>query len=103
MSVKAKDFEKDASEIVWDLGSGHTQETTVPSLDYTVYKSRRLCAVRNVADAQHASTKSNGCEYYAGNTIPSVKVQIKGNRSFYFEGQPVPTPFFVDEPAIPAR
>src|SRR5882757_1397714 len=72
MSVKAKDFEKDALKYVWDLGSGHTQETTVPSLDYTYTKAGDYALSVTVADAQHASTKSNVVNIYAGNSIPSV-------------------------------
>jgi len=52
-----------------------------------------------VADAKKASTKSNVVSIYAGNTIPSVAVRLKGNRSFYFEGQPVAYSVVIDDPA----
>jgi glucose/arabinose dehydrogenase/cytochrome c551/c552 len=98
MTVKAKDFEKDALKYIWDPGDGHTQETATPFLDHTFTKAGDYALSVTVVDAQHASTKSNVVGIYAGNIIPSVQVRIKGNRSFYFEGQPVGYSVLVDDP-----
>ncbi len=99
MTVRAKDLEKDTLKYVWDLGDGHTQETTVPSLDYTFTKVGDYALSVSVSDGKHTPVKSNIASIYAGNIIPSVQVQIKGNRSFYFEGQPVSYSVHIDDPA----
>jgi len=88
-SVKARDFEKDSLKYVWDLGDGHTKETTIPSLDYTYNKAGDYGLSVTVVDAKNASTKSNTIGIYAGNATPIVNVEVKGNHSFYFVGHPV--------------
>jgi len=99
MTVSAKDLEKDALKYIWDLGDGATQETTVPFLDHTFTKAGDYALTVGVADGQHTPVKSNIVSIYAGNIVPSVQVQVKGNRSFYFEGQPVGYSVLVDDPA----
>jgi cytochrome c551/c552 len=98
-SVKARDFEKDALKYVWDAGDGHTQETTDPSFDYTYTKPGDFALSVTVVDAKNASTKSAVANIYAGNVVPSVDVVVKGNRGFYFEGQPVDYTVKIDDPA----
>jgi glucose/arabinose dehydrogenase/cytochrome c551/c552 len=99
LSVKATDFEKDSLKYVWHLGDAETQETTKPELDHTFAKAGDYALSVEVVDAKQASTKSNVVNIYAGNAIPSVSVQVKGNKSFYFEGQPVGYSVAIDDPA----
>ena len=99
MTVKAGDFEKDSLKYTWDPGDGTMQVTNVPYLDHTYTKAGDYALSVNVSDAQKASTRSNVIGIYAGNIIPTVNVQIKGNRSFYFDGQPVAYTVTVDDPA----
>ncbi|OJW54703.1 MAG: hypothetical protein BGO55_15105 [Sphingobacteriales bacterium 50-39] len=89
LSVKAHDVERDSLKYVWDIGDGHTQETTTPSFDYTYTKPGDYALSVTVVDAKNASTKSSIVGIYAGNSIPLVNVEVKGNHSFYFEGHPV--------------
>jgi len=98
-SVKAHDFEKDSLKYVWDAGDGHKQETTTPSFDYTYTKAGDYALSVTVMDAKNASTKSSVVGIYAGNSIPIVNVEVKGNHSFYFEGHPVNYAVTVDDPA----
>ena len=87
--VKASDFEKDSLRYNWDLGDGSKKETTVPVLQYTYNRAGDYAISVDVIDAHNATTKSGVAAVYAGNTTPAVNVIIKGNQSFYFEGQPV--------------
>jgi len=103
LSVKAKDHEKDSLKYIWDTGDGGTQETSAPMLDHIYTKGGDYALSVTVMDAQHAATKSNVLSVYAGNVIPTVNVQIKGNRSFYFEGQPAAYAVAVDDPANTGR
>jgi glucose/arabinose dehydrogenase/cytochrome c551/c552 len=98
-SVKARDFEKDSLKYVWDAGEGHTQETAIPSFDYTYTKPGDYALSVTVVDTKNASTKSNIVGIYAGNATPIVNVRVKGNQSFYFEGHPVNYAVTMDDPA----
>jgi len=103
LSVRAKDPEKDSLKYIWDTGDGGTRETSVPILDHTYTKTGDYALSVKVVDAQHASTKSNVLSVYAGNIIPTVTVQIKGNRSFYFEGEPAAYTVVVEDPTDTAK
>jgi cytochrome c len=98
-SVKAKDLENDSLKYTWSPGDGTTQETNTPSFDHTYTKAGDYALSVTVTDANKSSTKSNLVAIYAGNSIPTVNVQIRGNRSFYFEGQPVAYSVDVTDPA----
>ena len=89
VTVKARDIEHDSLRYVWDLGDGTKKETKVPRLQYTYNKAGDYAISVEVIDAGNASSKSGVVAIYAGNTTPLVDVVIRGNQSFYFEGQPV--------------
>ncbi|GAA4438396.1 hypothetical protein GCM10023188_33750 [Pontibacter saemangeumensis] len=86
--VEAKDPENDKMRYVWKVG-GETKATTEPTLKHTFTEKGDHTISVEVFDAQDASSKSKDLMLYAGNEQPKVDIALQGNRSFYFEGQPV--------------
>jgi cytochrome c len=99
MNVKAKDVENDSLRYVWDPGDGHKKETNSPTLEYTYTRPGDYALSVEVIDAKNASSRSEVINIYAGNATPAVNVQINGNQSFYFPGEPVNYSVKVDDPA----
>ncbi|MCX2741049.1 ThuA domain-containing protein [Pontibacter anaerobius] len=87
-TVEAKDPENDKMRYVWNVG-GKTKETTEPTLQHTFTSTGDQNISVTVYDDKDASTKSKVLTLYAGNEQPQVNIALQGNRSFYFEGQPV--------------
>jgi cytochrome c551/c552 len=88
-TVDAADPEKDELTYEWDLGNGEKKETKKPRLEYTYNKVGDYGISVNVRDDENAVSKSNIVSVYAGNDAPVVTIDIKGNKTFYFAGQPV--------------
>ena len=88
-SVIATDADKDALTYVWDLGNGIKKTTTTPKLSYTYNKAGEYNVSVAVMDKLKASTKSNSVKVFAGNEYPDVKIDIAGNKSFYFTDKPI--------------
>ncbi|MGN6492165.1 MAG: ThuA domain-containing protein [Agriterribacter sp.] len=88
-SVEATDPEKDALTYVWTTGNGQTKETKEPTADLVLDKAGDYAIAVEVKDDKGASAKSNAVNVYAGNTIPNVAIEVKGNQSFYFPGKAV--------------
>jgi glucose/arabinose dehydrogenase/cytochrome c551/c552/type 1 glutamine amidotransferase len=86
--VEAKDPENDKMRYVWNVG-GTKKETTEPTLKHTFTNKGDHAISVAVLDDKDASSTSNTLTLYAGNEQPQVNVAVQGNRSFYFEGQPV--------------
>ncbi|MHA6247526.1 ThuA domain-containing protein [Pontibacter sp. CAU 1760] len=86
--VEAKDPENDKMRYVWSI-DGKTKETTEPTLTHTFgAKGDHEISVK-VFDSNNASSTSQTLALYAGNEQPAVQVAVQGNRSFYFQGEPV--------------
>lgn len=88
-SVKAKDPDNDKLSYVWHLGNGIKKETTEPQLQYTLNKAGDYPVSVEVLDDKKAASTSNTVDVYAGNAAPTVQINIEGNKTFYFPGQPV--------------
>ncbi|RDV16189.1 PKD domain-containing protein [Pontibacter diazotrophicus] len=86
--VEATDPENDRLRYIWTIGD-KKQETAEPKLNYTFAGKGDHNISVEVLDQNNASSKSNVVSVYAGNEQPEVNVAVQGNRSFYFEGQPV--------------
>jgi cytochrome c len=89
LSVDAIDPENDKLTYTWDLGKGVKKETNEPKLDYTLTTAGDYNISVEVKDSKGAAVTSNKVNVYAGNETPEVTLQIKGNKTFYFPGQPV--------------
>ena len=88
-SVQASDPEKDALTYVWQLGNGVTKETKEPKVEHTFNTVGDYAISVVVKDKNNATAKSAPVHVYAGNEAPVVNISVKGNRMFYFPGQPV--------------
>ncbi len=87
-SVEASDPEKDKITYVWDLG-GTKKETSEPTITHTFDKAGDYNITVEAKDDKNQSTKSNSVAVYAGNEAPVVKIDLVGNKTFYFPGRPV--------------
>ncbi|MEZ0608091.1 PQQ-dependent sugar dehydrogenase [Fibrella sp. WM1] len=91
-STGTKDFDGDALTYQWKIYSkagGQPTLFTEPSPTFTFQKPGQYKAVLTVTDAQGlADTRE--LTIMAGNQPPTVALDItKGNKSFYFPGQPI--------------
>lgn len=96
-SVQATDPENDNLKYNWTIGTVKKQ-TTGPRLQYTITKGGEYPVSVDVVDAKNASSKSNEVTVYAGNEQPQVRINLTGNKSFYFPGKPVPYSVQVSDP-----
>jgi cytochrome c len=87
--VDAVDPDGDALSYIWDLGNGIKKTTSVPSIEHIYTKPGEHVLSVHVEDKQKAISKSNSIEVVAGNAQPTLAIQLKGNRSFYFTGKPI--------------
>ena len=97
VTVDAKDPENDKLTYIWDLGNGVKKETAVPTLDYTLTKAGDYAITVQVKDDKGASATSSAVNVYAGNLAPTVNIDIKGNKTFYFPGKPVNYSVSIDD------
>ncbi|PRY09708.1 glucose/arabinose dehydrogenase [Pontibacter ummariensis] len=86
--VDATDPEGDRLRYVWKVGD-YYQETKVPYIEHTIKGVGDHNVSVEVIDTKQASSKSSDVLVYAGNEQPEVDIAIKGNRTFYFPGEPV--------------
>jgi glucose/arabinose dehydrogenase/cytochrome c551/c552/type 1 glutamine amidotransferase len=96
--VKATDLESRNLTYHWDFGDGTQKETTTPSVDYTYEKAGKFTASVEVADEDHALTKSTAITVFAGNEMPSLQISVQGNQSFFFAGKPIAYNVTVKDP-----
>jgi glucose/arabinose dehydrogenase/cytochrome c551/c552/type 1 glutamine amidotransferase len=85
----SKDPDGDKLTYMWNLGNGTKKETTEPFVEYTYTTAGEYQVSVEVADDKGAKTKSKNIELYAGNETPEVKIDITGNKMFYFPGKQV--------------
>ncbi|PSL49849.1 glucose/arabinose dehydrogenase [Chitinophaga niastensis] len=83
------DPDGDKLTYLWNFGNGNKKETTEPSVEYTYTTAGEYQAYVEVADDKGAKTKSKSIELYAGNETPEVKIDIAGNKMFYFPGKQI--------------
>ncbi|MEO7047430.1 MAG: c-type cytochrome, partial [Ferruginibacter sp.] len=87
-TVNARDPDKDKLTYVWNIGQVK-KETTEPELKYTLTKAGDYMVSVVVMDDKKASSTSSAVDVYAGNSAPTVQINIEGNNTFYFPGTPV--------------
>ena len=97
VKVDAKDPENDKLTYVWDLGNGVTKETNLPTLTYTLTKAGDYAITVQVKDDKGATATSHAVNVYAGNLAPTVNIDIKGNKTFYFPGKAVNYSIAIDD------
>jgi cytochrome c len=83
----SKDPDGDKLKYLWYLGNGTKKETTEPELEFTYTTAGSYAVSVEVTDSKGGTTRSTGLELYAGNETPDVKVNITGNKMFYFPGK----------------
>lgn len=86
--IEASDVEGDLLSYVWTVEKKKIWSKE-PQLKYTFVRPGEHPISVKVIDAKGDSTKREEVLVYAGNEVPSVKVQWKGNQSFYFPEQAV--------------
>ncbi|SEW23730.1 ThuA domain-containing protein [Chitinophaga arvensicola] len=85
----SKDPDGDKLTYLWNFGNGTKKETKEPTVEYSYSTAGEYQVFVEVADDKGAKTKSKSIELYAGNETPDVKIDITGNKMFYFPGKPV--------------
>src|SRR5699024_832412 len=88
-TVDASDPEQDQLRYIWNLGEGATIETDEPRLEHTFSDIGDYPVSVEVDDGHGHSVSSQPISVYAGNEAPGVRIEIEGNSTFYFPGQPV--------------
>lgn len=89
VKVDAKDPENDKLRYIWDFGNGTKKETAVPTLEDTLTVAGDYAISVEVRDDKSDPAISNKINVYAGNEAPTVRIGLKGNKTFYFPGTPV--------------
>ncbi|MCJ8167488.1 ThuA domain-containing protein [Pontibacter sp. E15-1] len=88
VKVEAKDPENDKMRYVWKVDK-EVKETTESTLTHTFAAKGDHTISVEVFDTNKASSKSEELTVYAGNEQPQVAITLQGNKSFYFDNQPV--------------
>lgn len=83
------DPDGDKLKYLWYFGNGSKKETTEPEEEYTYTTAGEYPVAVEVIDDKGASTRSYTTTLYAGNETPDVKIDIIGNKMFYFPGKQV--------------
>ncbi|HVI47133.1 MAG TPA: ThuA domain-containing protein, partial [Chitinophaga sp.] len=85
----SKDPDGDKLTYLWYFGNGNKKETTEPETEYTFTTAGEYAVSVEVQDDKGAKTRSKEITLYAGNETPQVKIEISGNKMFYFPGKQV--------------
>ncbi len=72
---------------MWFFGNGDKKESTEPEIEYTYTTAGEYPVAVEVIDDKGASTRTSTTSLYAGNETPEVKIDITGNKMFYFPGK----------------
>jgi glucose/arabinose dehydrogenase/cytochrome c551/c552/type 1 glutamine amidotransferase len=91
------DPDGDKLSYLWYLGNGNKKETTEPEIEYTYTQAGEYPVAVEVFDDKGARTRSYTTTLYAGNETPDVKINIIGNKMFYFPGKLVHYDVTVDD------
>eukprot|EP01098_Paradermamoeba_levis_P000836 TRINITY_DN10970_c0_g1_i1.p1 TRINITY_DN10970_c0_g1~~TRINITY_DN10970_c0_g1_i1.p1 ORF type:complete len:382 (+),score=-14.31 TRINITY_DN10970_c0_g1_i1:135-1148(+) len=91
-SEGTKDFDGDAMTYQWKIynkAGGQPTTLSEPNPTFTFQKPGQYKAILTVTDA-HGLKDSREVDIMAGNQPPTVALEItKGNKSFYFPGEPI--------------
>ncbi len=101
-TADAQDPEQDELTYVWDFGDGLTAETSEPYVSHTFEEIGDHEITVDVRDTEGHSTQSEPVSIYAGNAAPIISIEIEGNRTFYFPGNPVSYSVSVEDPDDPS-
>ena len=90
VEVKTDASDPESKDLIyrWNLG-GEIKETKTPSIAHTFTTAGNKVIFVEVVDEEKKSTKSASVNVYAGNEAPSVQINVKGNKTFYFPNIPV--------------
>lgn len=83
------DPDGDKLTYLWYFGNGNKKETTEAEVEYTYTQAGEYPVAVEVFDDKGAHTRSYTTTLYAGNETPDVKINIIGNKMFYFPGKQV--------------
>lgn len=85
----SKDPDGDKLSYLWYFGNGSKKETTESETEVTYTTAGEYTVTVEVLDDKGARTRSQAINLYAGNETPDVKIDITGNKMFYFPGKQV--------------
>jgi glucose/arabinose dehydrogenase/cytochrome c551/c552 len=83
------DPDNDELTYTWNLGRSIIKTTKEPNIQYTYSKAGTYPVSVTVSDANKAISKSRVINVTAGNEKPEVKIELAGNKSFYFPKKPI--------------
>lgn len=83
------DPDGDPLTYTWDFGKDEKQQTNTPDVRHTFTAAGVYPVSLEVTDGKGGKAKSSVIHVYAGNAIPTVRIQVAGNSSFYFPDQPL--------------
>lgn len=83
------DPDGDKLTYLWYFGNGSKKETTEPEATFVYTTGGEYPVSVEVVDDKGARTRSREISLYAGNETPEVKIDIIGNKMFYFPGKKV--------------
>ena len=86
-SAGTLDYDGDAMKYEWNFGKGFPK-STLPNPAFTFTKPGLYKTTLKVTDKAGKSSESN-IEVKVGNEVPSVEVAVKGNKTFYWDKQPI--------------
>jgi glucose/arabinose dehydrogenase/cytochrome c551/c552 len=99
IAIEAEDREGDALSYSWNLGKAGTVETTEPTLEYTFKEAGEYPISVSVTDPSGESISSVTKMVYAGNSRPTVEIELEGgDRNFFVPGQPIGYKVTVSDP-----
>ena len=81
----SKEYDGDPLTYEWEING---KKFTTPTAAYTFTKPGIYKAVLTVRD-NAGNRSSDNLEIRAGNEVPKVEVAVKGNKTFFFENQPI--------------
>lgn len=91
------DPDGDKLTYLWYFGNGNKKETTEPEVEYTYTQAGEYPVAVEIFDDKGARTRSYTTTLYAGNETPDVKIDVSGNKMFYFPGKLVHYTVAVDD------
>lgn len=85
----------DDISLEWDFGNGKTSKEANPQI---TFDTPGVYRVKLRATDQNGAFSESFLEIKAGNEAPIIKLNWKGNRSFYFEKEQIPYALKVNDP-----
>lgn len=87
-AADSKDADNDKLTYTWHFGK-IVKQTTSPKTNFTFPVAGDYDISVDVKDSKGAITKSSIQSVYAGNEVPTVKIEIDENAEFYTPGKPI--------------